>query len=243
VRLRLDLSYDGTDFHGWADQPGQRTVAGTLSGALTTVLRLADPPALAVAGRTDAGVHATGQVAHVDLDEAPDLPGLRRRLAGVLPADVVVRSVEPVGEDFHARFSARARHYRYEICDGVPDPLQRHRVLAWPRQLDAVAMHHAAQSLVGDHDFVAFCKARAGVTSQRRLLSLTVGREGHRLTVAAGGSAFCHHQVRSMVGALLAVGDGRRAADWPGSVLHAGVPDGSVTVAPAHGLTLVRVDY
>ena len=243
MRIRLDIAYEGTEFSGWADQPGRRTVAGVIAAALAQVCSLAEPPRLVVAGRTDAGVHATGQVAHVDLEPATDPEQLRRRLAGVLPADVAVSGVTVVGDDFDARFSALARHYRYLVTDGSPDPLTRRTVLAWPRPLDATAMHGAAQSLVGDHDFAAYCKRREGASTRRRLLRLDVTRDGSLVTIAATGAAFCHNQVRSMVGALLAVGDGRRPPQWPAAVLAAGVRDSAVTVAPAHGLTLVAVDY
>lgn len=244
VRLRLDLAYDGREFSGWAEQPGRRTVAGTVSAALAQVLRLAGPPRLTVAGRTDAGVHAIGQVAHVDVDVADlDPEQMRRRLHGVLPDDVVVTAVAVVPDSFDARFSARARHYRYLVTDEPPDPRTRGHVLAWLRPLAAEAMHEAAQGLVGEHDFAAFCKAREGATTRRRLLRLAVHRDGGLVTVAASGQAFCHNQVRSMVGALLAVGDGRRPVQWPAQVLADGVRDSAVTVAPPHGLTLVGVDY
>jgi tRNA pseudouridine38-40 synthase len=243
VRFRLDIGYDGSGFSGWAEQPGRRTVAGEITAALGRVLRLPDAPRLVVAGRTDAGVHASGQVAHVDLTGDPDPVDLARRLAGVLPADIVVRSVTAVPDTFDARFSARARHYRYLITDGSPDPLERHRVLAWPRPLDVTLMAGAARSLVGEHDFAAYCKAREGATTRRRLLDLDVTRSGDLVTVVAAGQAFCHNQVRSMVGALLAVGDGRRPVDWPGEVLARGVRDSAVTVAPPYGLTLIAVDY
>jgi len=241
VRFRLDISYDGTDFSGWAEQPGRRTVAGTVAAALAQVFSMPEPPRLVVAGRTDAGVHATGQVAHVDLGAGAEPQELGRRLTGVLPADVVIRAVGVVGDDFDARFSAQARHYRYLVTDGPPDPLTRRSVLAWPRPLDADLMDAAAKGLVGEHDFAAYCKRREGATTQRRLTRLDVTRSAS--LVAASGQAFCHNQVRSMVGALLAVGDGRRPVDWPAEVLAGGVRDSAVTVAPAHGLTLIGVDY
>jgi len=247
MRVRLDLSYDGAGFSGWAVQPGRRTVAGVLADALARVLRLDAVPSLGVAGRTDAGVHATGQVAHADLpDDAvpePDVAALLRRLRGVLPEDLVVTAVTPVLDGFDARFSARARHYRYLVTDGPPDPRKRGFVLAWPRPLQVPAMHRAAQGLVGEHDFAAYCKPREGATTRRRLLRLDVGRQDGLVVVAASGEAFCHNQVRAMVGALLAVGEGRRPVQWPADVLAGGVRDSAVTVAPPHGLTLVGVDY
>jgi tRNA pseudouridine38-40 synthase len=243
MRVRLDLAYDGTHFSGWARQRGRRTVEGVLAAALATVARLPDEPTIVVAGRTDAGVHATGQVAHVDLPADIDPQRLAARLRGVAPADLVVRAVSTAPAGFDARFAALARSYRYRVTDGSPDPLRRHDTLAWRRPLDAALMHEAAQRLVGEHDFAAYCRARPGGTTIRTLRRLDVGRDGDVVVVSAEADAFCHNQVRAMVGALLAVGDGRRPVYWPGQVLLAGVRDSGVTVAPAQGLTLVRVDY
>jgi tRNA pseudouridine38-40 synthase len=243
VRLRLDVAYAGTDFSGWARQPARRTVEQTLADALQTVLRLAAPPRLTVAGRTDAGVHATGQVAHVDVPGPVDVGALSRRLSGVLPDDVVVRRVMVAPDGFEARFAATGRRYVYRVRDGVADPLRRHDTLSWARRLDADAMQQAANGLVGTHDYAAYCRPRPGATTIRTLHALTVARDGDLVTVTARADAFCHNQVRAMVGALLAVGDGRRTADWPREVLLGGVRDSAVTVAPPHGLTLVAVDY
>lgn len=244
VRLRVDLAYDGTDFAGWARQPGRRTVEQTVADAFATVLRLAEPPSLTVAGRTDAGVHARGQVAHIDLGGEVDPQLLQRRLAGVLPADVVVRGVSVAPSGFDARFAALRRTYGYRITDTAPDPLRRRDTLAWPRPLDAEAMHAAAQALVGEHDFAAYCKPRAGASTVRRVLSFDVERDGAGVVVAqVSADAFCHNQVRAMIGALLAVGEGRRPRDWPGQVLAARVRDSAVQVAAPHGLTLLAVDY
>lgn len=241
VRVRLDLAYDGTEFSGWARQPGRRTVEETLAGALAQVLRLASPAALVVAGRTDAGVHATGQVVHADLPES-DIAALVRRLRGVLPSDVVVRRADLAPPEFDARFSATGRTYRYRVSDEAPDPLRRRDTVCWPRPLDVAAMNAAAQSLVGEHDFAAYCRPREGATTIRHLRRLEATRDDV-VVITAAADAFCHNQVRSMVGALLAVGDGRRPVPWPAQVLAAGVRDSAVTVAPAHGLTLVAVDY
>jgi tRNA pseudouridine38-40 synthase len=253
VRLRIDLSYDGSDFHGWAGQPGLRTVEGELSTALAIVLRVPSV-SLVCAGRTDTGVHARGQVAHVDVDEAvlhaargresvPSTEALARRLNGLLPPDLRVRRVDAAPDGFDARFSALWRRYAYRICDGVPDPLERRQVLAWPRPLDVDAMNQASSGLVGLHDFAAFCKRREGATTVRTLLDLSWEREGEVLTGRVRADAFCHHMVRSLVGALVAVGDGRRPATWPGEILAAGVRDGGVFVVPAHGLRLEEVGY
>lgn len=211
---------------------------------MATVLRLADTPALTVAGRTDAGVHATGQVAHVDLPPGTDPGMLCRRLAGVLPADVVVRAVVPAAAGFDARFSATGRRYRYRVSDGPLDPLRRRDTITWARPLDELAMTTAAAGLVGEHDFAAYCRPREGATTIRTLRRLDASRdEPGVVVVAAEADAFCHNQVRAMVGALLAVGDGRRPVEWPRQVLEARVRDSAVTVAPAYGLTLVGVAY
>lgn len=244
VRQRIDVAYDGTDFAGWARQPGQRTVEETLASAIALVLRLDGPAALTVAGRTDAGVHARGQVVHVDLPSDTDPDTLGRRLAGVLPADIVVRSVTVAPPDFDARFGAVGRRYRYRISDRPLDPLRRRDTVAWPRPLDPAAMTAAGAGLLGEHDFAAYCRPRGGATTIRTLRRLESERGPDGVVVVtAEADAFCHNQVRSMVGALLAVGDGRRPVGWPRQVLDAGVRDSAVNVAPAHGLTLDAVDY
>ena len=242
-RWRVDLAYDGSGFSGWARQPGRRTVQDTLESALSTVLR-SPAVALTVAGRTDAGVHASGQVAHFD---APgDLAdGLVRRLAGVLPGDVRVRSVSRAPDGFDARFSAVWRRYEYRISDATwgVDPLRRTSVLAWPRPLRAEAMASAAAGLTGLRDFAAFCRRREGATTVRTLLRCDVVRAGDELVCTVVADAFCHSMVRSLVGALLAVGEGRRPAEWPASLLGLAVRAGDVPVAPPHGLTLMEVGY
>ncbi len=243
MRLRIDLAYDGTDFYGWAAQPALRTVEGELAAALATVLRV---PSLDVtcAGRTDAGVHARGQVVHCDADDPPDQ--LVRRLNGVLPRDVRVRRVAEAPEGFDARFSALWRRYAYRVADTpeVLDPLQRRQVLAWPRPLDLGAMNNASAALVGLHDFASFCKQREGATTIRTLHELTWGRDATGLAVATvRADAFCHSMVRSLVGCLLAIGEGRRPPEWAAEVLEAGARDSAVAVVHAHGLTLEEVAY
>lgn len=243
VRLRIDLAYDGGDFHGWASQPGLRTVQGDLEVALATVLRVTDA-ATVCAGRTDTGVHARGQVVHVDVEPEPeDLVGLTRRLNGVLAPDVRVRRVARAADGFDARFSPLWRRYAYRLCDGTPDPLTRGHVLAWPRPLDVDAMSDASRPLLGLHDFAAFCKQREGATTVRTLLDLAWTREADVVTGLVRADAFCHHMVRSLVGCLVAVGEGRRPVEWPGEVLRAEVRDPAVTVVPPHGLTLEEVGY
>ncbi|GAB3211612.1 tRNA pseudouridine(38-40) synthase TruA [Marinactinospora thermotolerans] len=248
VRLKLDISYDGTDFSGWAEQPGRRTVQGEVQSALARVLRL-DEVQLTVAGRTDAGVHARGQVAHLDVPAAlweQEADRLLRRLAGVLPADVRVRAVGPAPEGFDARFSPLFRRYVYRVSDapGGVDPLRRRDVLWHKRPLDLARMNEAAAALLGEHDFAAYCRRREGATTIRALLRLEwVEEEPHLYAGTVQADAFCHNMVRALVGALLAVGDGRRETDWPGRVLAAGVRDSAVHVVPPHGLSLEEVAY
>jgi tRNA pseudouridine38-40 synthase len=255
IRLRLDLAYDGSDFSGWAAQPGRRTVQAEIEAALSRVLRLAEPARLTVAGRTDAGVHATGQVAHLDLPVSawpagaapePSEQRVLRSLAGVLPPDVRVHGLAPAPPGFDARFSALWRRYRYRVGDSpaTADPLRRHDTLWYPRPLAMDRMNAAAGLLLGEHDFAAFCRHRVGATTVRRLLRLDWARDGSGVAEATVvADAFCHNMVRAMVGALLAVGEGRREPNWPGQVLAAAVRDGAVHVAPAHGLCLAEVRY
>ncbi|MGH3745255.1 MAG: tRNA pseudouridine(38-40) synthase TruA [Mycobacteriales bacterium] len=240
ARLRLDLAYDGTDFSGWAEQPGRRTVAGLVRSALEVLSR--GPVRLVVAGRTDAGVHASGQVAHADV-ALPDAVTVRA-LNGILPPDVRARSVEPALPGFDARFSALDRRYAYRVTDGVPDPLRRHDTVRWGRALDEAAMNEAAAALRGLHDFAAFCRRRVGATTVRELQALSWARGADGvLTATVRADAFCHAMVRSLVGSMLAVGDGREPPTWPASMLGATERCSHVTVAPAHGLTLVEVRY
>ena len=248
-RVRIDLSYDGGGFSGWARQPGQRTVQQVLEDALTRVLR-ADPPVqLTVAGRTDAGVHARGQVAHADLpvtawQEAA--PAILRRLAGLLPPDIRVRRIGPAADGFDARFSALSRRYSYRVCDDVtgPDPLRRHDTLWYRRPVGIGAMNEAAGLLLGEHDFAAFCRRREGASTVRELLSLSWTRpEAAVAEATVVADAFCHSMVRALVGALLKVGEGARPPSWPGRVLAARVRDPAVPVVPPHGLCLEEVRY
>ncbi|BBC94194.1 tRNA pseudouridine(38-40) synthase TruA [Streptomyces griseofuscus] len=250
VRIRLDLSYDGTDFHGWAKQAGgKRTVQGEIEDALRTVTRSKETYELTVAGRTDAGVHARGQVAHVDLPAelwAEHREKLLKRLAGRLSKDVRIWRLTEAPEGFNARFSAIWRRYAYRVTDnpGGVDPLLRGHVLwhDWP--LDVDAMNEAARALLGEHDFAAYCKKREGATTIRTLqdLSLVRGADGV-ITATVRADAFCHNMVRSLIGALLFVGDGHRGPQWPGKVLAAGVRDSAVHVVRPHGLTLEEVGY
>lgn len=257
MRLRLDLAYDGTDFSGWAAQPGLRTVENEVSKALTTMLRAPEPVRLTVAGRTDAGVHARGQVAHAEVDEASYLAVVGRsdrtpedaalaRLGGLLPPDVVVHRVCRAPAGFDARFAAVWRRYSYRIADASArhDPLRR-RDTVWLREdLDLDAMTRAGSLLVGLRDFAAFCKRREGATTVRTLIELswTRGADG----VVEGrviADAFCHSMVRALVGAVVPVGLGREPVDWPAQVQALGERSSRVTVMPAHGLCLEEVGY
>jgi tRNA pseudouridine38-40 synthase len=267
VRLRLDIAYDGTDFAGWAVQAGQRTVAGVLDDALSTVFRT--PLVCRAAGRTDAGVHATGQVAHVDVpadavahayprrskgagagsdvaaEAAPEFLPLVRRLARFLPQDVRVLDINRAASGFDARFSALRRHYVYRLSTapyGV-EPQEGRYVTAWPRPLDVEAMSAASRELLGLHDFAGFCRPREGATTIRDLQRLDCTRDGDRVTAFVTADAFCWSMVRSLVGALLAVGEHRREPDWCAGLLTSTQRSSDFAAAPAHGLTLVGVDY
>jgi tRNA pseudouridine38-40 synthase len=257
VRLRLDIAYDGTDFAGWAAQVGQRTVAGSVDDALSTVFRT--QVQCRAAGRTDAGVHATGQVAHVDVPdhalphayprtthagESEFLP-LVRRLARFLPADVRVVDINRAAAGFDARFSALRRHYVYRLSTapyGV-EPHEARYMAAWPRPLDVEAMSTASRELLGLNNFAAFCRQRAGATTIRDLQRLDWSRDGDRVTAHVSADAFCWSMVRSLVGALLAVGEHRREPGWCATLLTSTHRSSDFAAAPPHGLTLVGVDY
>ena len=253
VRVRLDLAYDGTAFSGWAIQPKRRTVCGELTEALSTVLRR--DVTLVVAGRTDAGVHASGQVAHLDVPAdlwAEHEERLLRRLAAVLPGDVRVWSAVTAPAGFDARFAAMGRRYAYRVTDAPygPHPLRRNDVTWHPRALDPALMNEAAAALLGEHDFAAYCKKREGATTIRCLTRLEWTREAPTSLTPTGllvadvrADAFCHSMVRSLVGALLAVGEGRRPVSDPERILAEVVRSPEVKVAPPQGLTLEEVVY
>lgn len=262
VRVRLDIAYDGTAFSGWAAQPELRTVQGTLEDALRILYRALPEtgPLLTVAGRTDAGVHATGQVAHLDLDggvwastvrgRGDDDPAaaLVRRCAGILGADsdVVVTAARKVGPEFDARFSAVWRSYEYRLADAsaVPNPLERHRTTVVRRPLDVDAMNAAAEVLIGLHDFAGFCKPRAGATTIRTLQEFSwteLDRGVYRARLRA--DAFCHSMVRSLVGMCAAVGQGRLPLARVPELLDLRHRSNSFTVLAAKGLTLTEVGY
>ena len=261
---RLDIAYDGTDFAGWAVQAGQRTVAGVIDDALTTVFRTpvrcarpdaptpaCTPPVrwptstcLPTRSRTPIRVR-TPRESNVAAEAAPEFLPLVRRLARFLPADVRVRDIVRAPAGFDARFSALRRHYEYRLSTapyGV-DPQQARYVTPWPRPLDVDAMAAASRELVGLHDFAAFCRHREGATTIRDLQRLDWRRDGDRVTAYVTADAFCWSMVRSLVGALLAVGEGRREPAWCASLLTASRRSSDFAAAPPQGLTLVGVDY
>jgi len=256
VRLRLDLAYDGTDFRGWARQPGLRTVQGTLEGAITRIL--GGEPQLVVAGRTDAGVHAAGQVAHLDLSDAqrarlekgrnPAPEALAARITGVLGQypDVAVHRSAEAPEGFDARFSAVWRRHEYRIADveTVYDPLERGRTTTVKARLDVAAMDEAARSLIGLHDFAAYCKWREGATTIRTLLEFGWRRDEQGILVAnVKADAFCHSMVRALVGACAAVGEGKLEPEDVAEIRDEGVRTSETKVLAARGLTLTEVGY
>lgn len=259
MRLRVDLAYDGTAFAGWAKQPGLRTVEACLEDAFALVAR--EPTRMIVAGRTDAGVHARGQVVHVDLTEhavarvigRADRPvgnALVRRLTGALAVghapDIAVRGARVAPGEFDARFGALWRRYSYRIADrpSAQDPLRRHDTMAVKFPLDVAAMNAAALPLSGRHDFLSYCKPREGATTIRTLLDFRFERQSDGVVVAIiKADAFCHHMVRALIGACLAVGGGREDADWPARLLARASRELMVNVAPARGLCLDEVAY
>ena len=257
LRIRIDLSYDGTGFAGWAAQPGLRTVEGELSAALTTLLRPSDGVRLVVAGRTDAGVHARGQVAHVDVDDSAwaRLRGRSHetaegaaatRLRGILPGDIAIRRVLRAPAGFDARFSALRRRYLYRLWDDPAhvDPLRRHDTVLVRGPLDVAAMDSAAAGLQGLHDFAAFCRRRDGATTVRTLMSFgSSRRDDQTIEVTVVADAFCHNMVRALVGSIVPVGTGRLGVEAPRAVLDGGRRDPRVKVMPAHGLSLEEVVY
>lgn len=268
VRARLDLSYDGTDFSGWAVQPGLRTVQGELERALCRVVRgpggaQLEPSDLrvTVAGRTDAGVHARGQVAHVDItpDSWHRLGGrstrdpaqvLRERVSGVLPDDIVIHSATPAAAGFDARFSALERRYQYRIADNQAgrDPLTRHYVTWTDRDLDIDALNEACGTLTGFRDFAVFCRPREGATTVRDLRQFSwqrvaTGPDAGLVVATVRADAFCHSMVRSLVGAVTAVGSGKRDLDWLTEIAAGDERSDAISVAPARGLTLEEVMY
>ena len=241
--VRLTLAYDGTGFRGWARQRDLRTVQGVLEEALEQVLR--SVPRLSVAGRTDAGVHARGQVVSFPWASHVDPVRVQRSVNGMLGPEVVVVDARIAPEWFDARFSATAREYRYRIDTGPwPDPFTARFEWHLPGELSATRMRAAAHLLIGEHDFASFCRRPPqGGGTVRRLDRLAVSRTGDRVQIAARANGFLHQMVRSLVGTLVAVGEGRMQSAAMPDVLAAGDRSAAGKVAPAHGLTLERVIY
>lgn len=258
MRLRLELAYDGTDFHGWAAQkdPQLRTVEGELTRILELVLR--EPITLTVAGRTDAGVHALGQVAHLDVSQAAleqrSLDGqperLVRRIAKLTPSDIVVRACTEAPAGFDARFSALRRRYRYRVTTALsgPAPTRARDTASYAKPVDLQRMNQAAEQLTGLNDFAAFCRAKPNATTIRDLqefswrdISTPTEPSLYEATVVA--DAFCWSMVRSLVGCCLAVGEGRRTTEFAASLLAQSTRSSAIPVAPARGLTLLGVEY
>ncbi|MDQ4006000.1 MAG: tRNA pseudouridine(38-40) synthase TruA [Actinomycetota bacterium] len=241
VLLKLVLAYDGGGFRGFARQPGQRTIQGLLEHALETVLGAR--PRLSVAGRTDAGVHAEGQVVSFEADHDPKR--LQRAVNGMLAPEVVVRSARPVAPGFDARHSATARRYRYRLRTSPwPDPFTARYEWHHPAELGVGRMRRAAKLLLGEHDFASFCRAPAdGASTTRTLRRLTVRPSHGVVEVWAEADAFLHQMVRSLVGTLVKVGEGQIEPEWMPAILEARSRSAAGPVAPPDGLCLVAVRY
>jgi tRNA pseudouridine38-40 synthase len=248
-RLRLDIAYDGTQFFGWATQPGHRTLQDLVEEAISRISQTNIDSI--VAGRTDAGVHATGQVIHVDVPDAMferelTYLDLRYKLNRILDEDVRIMNVSNAPAGFHARFSALRRYYSYKILDNndVIAPLSRHDVASWYRPLDAARMNEASALLLGHHDFAAFCKFKVGGTTIRTLEKYEWHRSNEGLLVAdVVADAFCYSMVRNLVGAVVCVADGRQSPAWIEQLLANKERVSDSLVFPARGLTLYQVDY
>ena len=248
-RLRMDIAYDGTAFFGWAAQPDRRTIQDLVEQTIAQVTR-AEVQSI-VAGRTDAGVHATGQVIHVDLPDSVFSDGLtyadlRYKLNRILDEDVRIMEISDAPEGFHARFSALRRVYTYKILDAneVILPLSRYDVAPWYRPLDVDLMNQASALVLGHHDFAAFCKFKEGGTTIRTLEKYQWHRDETGLLVAeVVADAFCYSMVRNLVGAVVCVADGRKDPSWMAELLANKERVSDSLVFPARGLSLSRVDY
>ena len=243
-RLRIELAYDGTNFSGWAVQPDRRTVQQCVEEALNKIARV--NVETIVAGRTDAGVHATGQVIHVDVPESVVLEDLGYKLNRILDEDVRINKIEIAPPAFHARFSALRRYYEYRILDEnkVIQPLARLNTASWYRPLDVDLMNHASALLLGTHDYAAFCKFREGGTTIRTLETYQWRRDREGYLVAdVVADAFCYSMVRNLVGAIVCVADGRKDPEWISTLLENKERVSDSLVFPARGLTLYKVDY
>jgi tRNA pseudouridine38-40 synthase len=243
-RLRIDLAYDGTNFSGWAIQPDRRTVQACIEEAISKIARV--NVETIVAGRTDAGVHATGQVIHVDVPEEMGIEDLGYKLNRILDEDVRINGIEIAPPAFHARFSALRRYYEYRILDEnkVIQPLARLNTASWYRPLDMDLMNRASALLLGTHNYAAFCKYREGATTIRTLETYQWRRDAEGVLVAdVVADAFCYSMVRNLVGAIVCVADGRKDPEWITTLLEDKERVSDSLVFPARGLTLYEVDY
>jgi len=244
LRLRIDLAYDGTNFSGWAAQPDRRTVQEEVEKAIAIISQ--SKVETIVAGRTDAGVHATGQVIHVDVPEGLNLEEMPYKLNRILDTDVRVMGVSIAPPAFHARFSALRRHYTYKILDAnkVISPLHRYDVASWYRPLALDQLNAASALLLGDHDFAAYCKYREGATTIRQLQRFEWIRDSEGFLIGnVVADAFCYSMVRNLVGAVVCVADGRFGPEWIAQTLANKVRVSDSLVFPSCGLTLRQVDY
>ena len=244
LRLRVDLAYDGTNFFGWGKQPDRRTVQEEVEKAIAIISQSKIDSI--VAGRTDAGVHATGQVIHVDVPESINLDEIAYKLNRILDTDVRVMGVSIAPPAFHARFSALRRHYTYRILDAnkVIPPLHRYDVASWYKPLAVDQLNEASALLLGDHDFAAYCKFREGATTIRQLQRFEWIRDSDGYLVGdIVADAFCYSMVRNLVGAVVCVADGRFGPEWIEQTLANKVRVSDSLVFPACGLTLRQVDY
>ena len=244
LRLRIDLAYDGTNFSGWAAQPDRRTVQEEVEKAIAIISQ--SKVETIVAGRTDAGVHATGQVIHVDVPESINLEEIPYKLNRILDTDVRVMGVSIAPPAFHARFSALRRHYTYKILDAnkVISPLHRYDVASWYRPLALDQLNAASALLLGDHDFAAYCKYREGATTIRQLQRFEWIRDSEGFLIGdVVADAFCYSMVRNLVGAVVCVADGRFGPEWIAQTLANKVRVSDSLVFPSCGLTLRQVDY
>jgi tRNA pseudouridine38-40 synthase len=244
LRLKIKLAYDGTNFSGWAKQPDRRTVQEEFEKAFATIVR--HQCESIVAGRTDAGVHATAQIIHVDIPENTDLADLAYRLNRLLDTDLRVLDIQIAPDGFHARFSALRRHYQYQIVDAnkAINPLDRYDRASWYRPLDLARLNEASALLLGEHDFAAFCKYREGATTIRTLETFQWERKEDGLLVAqVVADAFCYSMVRNLVGSAVCVAEGRFEPSWIAEMLANRERISDSMVFPAEGLTLVQVDY
>jgi tRNA pseudouridine38-40 synthase len=243
-RLRVDLTYDGTNFSGWAKQPNLRTVQEEIEKAITTFMRI--PVATIVAGRTDAGVHAKHQVIHLDLPEDTNIENLVFRLNQILDKDVRILSAAWAEENFHARFTPISRTYQYKIIDAgkVTAPLNRYDSAEWFRPLDIELMNAGSKLLLGEHDFFAFCKFREGGSTVKNLMRFDWHRDQHGVVIGeVKADSFRYNMVRNLVGAAVCVGEGRFKPEWMLKTLQDKVRISDSYVFPAKGLTLISIEY